>query len=74
VPRAVHQNERAPEGLKRFKIRCDEPPAPFRYVLAKSRDEAVKHYLDSTGVTAVMEAIGEAQRFNPKMSVRELPD
>lgn len=74
VPRLIHQNERAPAGLKRFKIQCSEPQAVFRYVLAKDRESAVEHYLKVTGVTAVLEHLPETQRPRPRLSVRELPD
>ncbi len=74
VPRAVHQNERAPQGLRRFRIQCSDPPAPFRYVLAASKEEAIRHYLASTGVTAVLEAISADVRPTPRLQVRELKD
>jgi len=75
VPRAVHQNERAPEGLKRFKLRCEDPPGPFRYILAHDEEEAVAHYLKSTGVQAVLDALPPGMRPSPRMTVRRtLPD
>lgn len=73
-PRAIHQNERAPNGLKRFRIVCQEPPAPFRYILAPSENAAVAHYLKSTGLTAVLESLPEAMRPTPRLEVRALPD
>lgn len=45
-PRVCRELDRAPAGLKRFKIRAD--PGGFkntyRYVLARTRDEAEAHY------------------------------
>lgn len=67
IPRTIHQNERAPEGLKRFKILgTNSSPARPRYVLAKSKDEACEHYVKSLG------KLGEG--FELQLAVKELPD
>src|SRR4051812_32842754 len=46
-PRLIHENERAPEGLTRFRIRGDST-APLRYVLANDEAEAVAVYTEAT--------------------------
>lgn len=50
VPRTLHQNERAAEGLKRFKILAtNNSPARPRYVLAKDKNSACEHYIAGMG-------------------------
>lgn len=44
LPRLIHDNERAPAGLRRWAIRCMRPVKPKRYVLARTREEAEAHY------------------------------
>lgn len=44
VPRLVDGNERAPKGLRRYVVHCNEPFAPKRYVLARDAGEAEAHY------------------------------
>ena len=75
APRFVSQNERAPEGLKRFRIRSDETygPQPVRYVLARNRHEAEDHYLHATGLNAVMRRLGD-RAPDPMLAVVALPD
>lgn len=50
APRLVHDNERAPPGLRRFAVHCNEPLAPKRYVLAKTQGEAEAHYRKYAGL------------------------
>lgn len=46
APRVVGQHERAPAGLVRCKVRCDNyHPQPTRYILAASLEQAKQHYL-----------------------------
>jgi len=75
APRFVHQNERAPSGLKRFKVRATNygHEQQYRYVLARSQKEAEQHYVKATGLGAVIENLG---RLAPavRLSVRELAD
>ena len=52
VPRVIHQNERAPKGLKRFSFRCKSPLLTKKYVLAKDKAEAETCYLRSVGFKA----------------------
>ena len=51
VPRVIHQNERAPKGLKRFSFRCKSPLLTKKYLLAKDRIDAEACYLKSVGFT-----------------------
>lgn len=78
VPRFVHQNERAPEGLRRYKIRATDmgEGQPVRYVLAHNEDEAREHYLRGTGLAAVAAKIQTltGEPFTPDLSVRPLAD
>lgn len=78
APRIVHQNERAPHGMHRYKIRCLNYGAdqPTRYVLAASEDEARRHYLESAGIVAVAEAIeADGERPpTPRLIVTKLAD
>jgi hypothetical protein len=74
VPRVIHQNERAPEGLRRFKIRCTNYEAqPFRYILASNEEEAKRHYLKATGLDVALRRQGD-KGLPPDLSVREQPD
>lgn len=53
APRLVHENERAPAGLRRYKAwsRQGNRGAPrTRYILARNADEARAYYLQSTGL------------------------
>lgn len=78
VPRVIDQGERAPEGLRRFKVRADIPgePTPTLYILAKDEESACKHYMEYTGRQKRLDHLKrqgqEAQA--PFLSVRELPD
>lgn len=80
VPRLIDQSERSPdpERLRRFKVRCDQPfgTQPTRYVLARKGDRqgAIDHYLETTGLKAVLETFPDGQRPIPLMAVKELPD
>jgi hypothetical protein len=80
VPRVIDQNERSPDRdkLSRFKVRADQPfgAQPVRYVLAPKGDRqaAIDHYLEKTGLKAVMDAFPEGQRPTPIMLCKELPD
>lgn len=64
VPRPVHQNERAPAGLVRFKVSARNfNPRPVRYILARTEAEARQCYVESTGLDfdrARMQAESEA--------------
>lgn len=64
VPRKINQMYRAPRGLKRFVIRCDNVhAAPTEYILARTREEAELHYEDIAGLKVVREnAIRNLQR------------
>lgn len=75
APRFIHQNERAPAGLKRYKIRCTNYGCeqPYRYVLAASRARAEAYYGQATGLVALVQALGDDAR-EPLLSVVELPD
>src|SRR5262245_42637557 len=74
VPRAVHQNERAPEGLRRCKVRCvNYSEFPFRYILAHAEDEAKSYYLQSTGLLAMV-ALLPPDHEEPVLTVRTQPD
>lgn len=78
VPRVVHQNERAPQGLVRFKIRCLNygSDQPTRYILAASEEDARRCYLECTGISAVLKAVeddGETPP-GPRLSVTRLAD
>jgi hypothetical protein len=67
LPRTIHQNERAPEGAKRFKMLCtNSSPARPRYVLAHTREEACEHYVKSLGALP--------DGFTPNLFVKELAD
>lgn len=68
TPRICHPLERAGEGQKRFKIRCERgsEQQPIRYILAASKDEAVAFYLDYQKL--------KADDPNLHQYVTELPD
>jgi hypothetical protein len=73
VPRLIHQNERAPEGLKRFACSYKARKTPThvkRYVLARDVAEAEAYYLKSMGLDRQTIAADETA----KMAIRELPD
>lgn len=80
VPRVIDQSERSPDPqrLARFKIRAGAPFAeqPYRYVLAAKGDKqaAIDHYLETTGLRAVLDTYPEGQAPRPLMLIRELPD
>lgn len=80
VPRVIDQSERSPDParLTRFKIRADEPfgVQPTRYVLARKGDKqgAIDHYLETTGIRAILETFHEGQAPKLRMSCKELPD
>lgn len=77
VPRVISQNERAPKGLKRFKLRCDNyQTQPTLYVLAKDEDQARAEYLKVTGIA---EIVANAKKSGiatavPHLAVKELAD
>jgi hypothetical protein len=75
VPRLVHQNERSPgKGLVRYKIRCVSfPDQPTRYVLAADQASAEKHYTRTSGIDALLKAIGD-ETLKVRLSVRVLID
>ena len=51
VPRVLKQTERAPRGLTRFKIRCNNySPKPIKYILAKDEDQARGCYTSAVGI------------------------
>ena len=73
VPRTIHQNERAPSGLIRYKIRCTNYGGqPTRYILASSEDQAREHYLHSIGLATLMTLIADPP--TPLLFVRALSD
>lgn len=78
VPRLLHENERAPTGLKRFKIRAVNYGAdqPTRYVLARNEEEAREFYIKSSGIAAVVESMEKdgVPEVKPRLSVRAQPD
>jgi hypothetical protein len=80
VPRVIDQSERSPDPqrLTRFKLRCDQPfgVQPVRYVLARKGDRqgAIDHYLQTTGIRAILDTYPEGQAPRPLMAVKELPD
>lgn len=80
VPRVIHQSERSPDRqrLARFKVRCVQPfgAQPVRYVLAPKGDRqaAVDHYLEATGIRAILDTFPEGQAPKPLMACKELPD
>jgi hypothetical protein len=83
TPRLVHQNERAPAGLKRFKVRCtnwheyDLTATPLRYILAKSRAEAEQYFVRSTRLDELIAHRKDAGQTVPAavvLAVTELPD
>lgn len=74
VPRLIHQNERAPSGLRRYKIRAlDMGDQPTRYVLAADEASARDHYLKTTGLKAVLAALGD-DAPKVRLNVRPQPD
>lgn len=78
LPRFIHQNERAPEGTRRFKIRCTNyGEQPTRYLLASSELEAREHYLRATGLQSVLDklrSLGVERIENPNLAVTALKD
>lgn len=51
VPRVLDPLERAPRGLRRFKIRCTNyGTSASRYVLARDEAEARAHFSQAAGV------------------------
>lgn len=74
APRTVHENERAPAGLARFRVRCENyGQQEARYVLAASEREARDHYLRSLKIDRLAEALGDGAP-DPMLSVVRLPD
>jgi hypothetical protein len=77
VPRYIHQNYRAPAGLRRYKIRClNYGGMGFRYVLARNQQEAEDCYIEQTGLKAKVSS-AKASRIDvaePWLNTRELPD
>lgn len=74
TPRFVHQNERAPKGLKRFKMRCTNMGSqPMRYVLARDEQAAKEYYVEATGLGGVLDAMNTSHGV-AKFMLRELPD
>lgn len=58
VPRLCHQNERAVDGLVRFKVAArNHNPQPVRYILARTRAEAEQLYVESTGLDSHVEQL-----------------
>lgn len=80
VPRVIDQSERSPDPQKftRYKVRADQPfgAQPTRYVLARKGDKqgAIDHYLQTTGIRAILDTYPEGQAPRPLMVVRELVD
>lgn len=80
VPRIIDQSERSPDPAKltRYKIRAVRPfgAQPVRYVLAAKGDRqaAIDHYLETTGIRAILDTYPQGQAPNPMISVREQPD
>ena len=77
VPRVIHENERAPKGLKRFKIRAvNFGQQPTRYVLAADEEGARACYTRGTGLDAVVRMMRaeDPQAEGPMLYVKELPD
>lgn len=78
VPRLIHQNERAPAGLKRYVIRCDNyHPQPKRYVLARSEEEGRDYYMRAQRLDMLLEGLrrnGVEHIEQPALVVTELVD
>lgn len=80
VPRVIDQSERSPdpERLTRYKVRATAPfgEQPYRYVLAPrgDRQAAIDHYLETTGVRAILDTYPEGTAPRPQMLVKELVD
>lgn len=77
VPRTLHQNERAPAGLTRYKIVCRGYGecggfAP-RYILAANEQQAREHYLYVTGLAGMVARMGK-DAPDPELVVRRQPD
>lgn len=77
APRSVHQNLRAPEGLRRFKIVCrgygEVTGLPLRYVLAENEAQARAHYLRISGLDGIRARLGEGAP-EPQLVVTALRD
>lgn len=81
LPRVIKPIERAPKGLKRFKVRClnwAPPVRPTKYIMARDEASAVKCYLEATGLMKELERTAKAKDRDeyekPDMWVKELPD
>lgn len=90
LPRTVHQNERAPEGTLRVKVRADAladvtAAPPTRYILVAKTDDAEKKakefYLKSTGIQARLDNYKDAgmpadqlAKMTPFVIAKVLPD
>lgn len=79
LPRVVGQRARAPEGLKRFKIRCTNMGAVGapRYILAANEAEARQHYLRVQRIDEQIRRLQESGQEKiepPLLVVVALPD
>ncbi len=77
VPRVIHELERAPHGLKRFKIRCENYGSQMnRYVLAADETGAVSCFREYEKIDAELARLKKigGQVDEPALVVRELPD
>lgn len=78
APRVCHQSERAPEGLTRFKIYCDNyHPMRTRYILARTAEEARAFYLDASGLVSTVGRLKEKRVRDveePGVVVKAMPD
>jgi hypothetical protein len=78
VPRVCHQSERAPEGLTRFKVYCENyHPARPRYILATSEAQARTFYLDASGLAGIYAKLKDRKARDveePTLVVVKMPD
>lgn len=78
LPRVIQGTERAIPGgpAKRFKIRCDSFPAcKTRYILARTKEDAIKLYDELDKITQQVEAAQKSgTKMEPNYAISELPD
>lgn len=78
VPRVIDPLERAPKGLIRFKIRCNNyHPQKTRYILARTEDEARAEFMKANGLDkhiAKLKKINTPNLVEADLVVTQLPD
>lgn len=64
LPRVISPLERAGDGARRYKVRCNNyTPRPIRYILARSEQEAREHYLTvATDLSQVLARLERTRR------------